>query len=125
MKPNIILSETDLERLETLIARQTLRTAALDALEGEIARAEIVAASELPADVIAMGRSARFVETGSGREYRYTLVYPHEADLEHGRISVLLPAGSALLGLCVGQSIDWPMSEGKTLHLTVLAVEEA
>ncbi|WP_255989644.1 nucleoside diphosphate kinase regulator [Chitinolyticbacter albus] len=125
MKPNIILSETDLERLETLIARQTPRTAALDALEGEIARAEIVAASELPANVIAMGRSACFVDEGSGREYRYTLVYPHEADLEHGRISVLLPAGSALLGLRVGQSIDWPLSDGKTLRLTVLAVEEA
>ncbi|WP_148715965.1 nucleoside diphosphate kinase regulator [Chitinolyticbacter meiyuanensis] len=125
MQPTIILSEHHLERLETLIARQQPRTAAIEALEEELARAEIVPETALPADVIVPGRSARFVETGSGREYSYTLVYPHEADLAQGRISVLLPAGSALLGLRVGQSIDWPLTDGKALHLTVLAVEEA
>ncbi|TJZ67760.1 nucleoside diphosphate kinase regulator [Chitiniphilus eburneus] len=122
MKPTIVLAESDLERLETLIARQTTRTPAIDALEAEIARAEIVDATALPPNVVSMGSTARFRDQATGQEHAYTLVYPHEADIVAGRISVLAPAGSALLGLAVGQTIDWAAPDGRVLHLEVLAV---
>jgi regulator of nucleoside diphosphate kinase len=35
-----------------------------------------------------------------------TLVYPHDAEVDHGRMSALAPVGSALLGLSVGQPIE-------------------
>ena len=35
------------------------------------------------------------------------------------RLSVLAPVGAALLGLSVGQTIEWPMPDGATLRLTV------
>ncbi len=51
-------------------------------------------------------------------------MYPHEADVQHSRISVLAPVGSALLGLSVGQSIDWRTPDGRDLRLRVTAVHD-
>ena len=42
-----------------------------------------------------------------------TLVYPPEADIDAGRISVPTPIGTALLGLAEGQSIDWTARDGR------------
>jgi regulator of nucleoside diphosphate kinase len=53
-----------------------------------------------------------------------TLVYPHEADLDAGRISVLTPVGAALIGLSVGQSIEWQSPTGGWRSLTVLRVHD-
>jgi regulator of nucleoside diphosphate kinase len=52
------------------------------------------------------------------------LVYPNEADISKGRISVLTPIGTALIGLPVGKSIDWTTRAGDTKRLTVLQVRE-
>jgi regulator of nucleoside diphosphate kinase len=54
-----------------------------------------------------------------------TLVYPGEADIGQGRISVLTPVGAALIGLSKGQSIDWATRTGETRRLTVIEVHEA
>ncbi|MNE54786.1 Regulator of nucleoside diphosphate kinase [compost metagenome] len=62
-------------------------------------------------------------EESSGKDYHLTLVYPQDANADEGRISILAPVGSALLGLKVGQHIDWPAPGGKTLKLTLLEVE--
>src|SRR3546814_8305637 len=64
----------------------------------------------MPGDVISMNSTARFLDENSGEERELTLVYPRDATGEPGRVSILAPVGSALLGLRVGQSIDWPMS---------------
>ncbi|KPZ22621.1 hypothetical protein ALO38_200131 [Pseudomonas coronafaciens pv. zizaniae] len=61
-------------------------------------------------------------EESSGKDYHLTLVYPQDAGVE-GTVSVLAPMGSALLGLQVAQHIDGPAPGGKTLKLTLLAVE--
>ncbi len=58
----------------------------------------------------------------SGKDYHLTLVYPQDAGNE-GCVSVLAPVGTALLGLSVGQHIDWIGPNGKVLKLTLLAVE--
>jgi regulator of nucleoside diphosphate kinase len=61
------------------------------------------------------------VEEVSGREHTLVLCWPDEADAAQGRVSVLAPVGAALLGLSVGQRIDWPGPEG-SLRLRVAAV---
>ena len=58
-----------------------------------------------------------------GQRRRVTLVYPQEADIAAGRISVLTPIGTALIGLAEGQSIDWTSRDGRRQWLTVVAVE--
>ena len=61
-------------------------------------------------------------ETGSTREV--VLVYPHEADIERNRISILTPVGAALIGLSVGQRIEFQTPGSGTRSVTVLAVSD-
>jgi regulator of nucleoside diphosphate kinase len=58
-----------------------------------------------------------------GRERRVELVFPGEADIGAGKISILTPIGTALIGLSEGQSIAWTARDGSERHLTVLKVE--
>ena len=69
-----------------------------------------------------MNSRVRFQDTDTHDELEVTLVYPKSADVDQGKISVLAPVGSALLGLSVGQSIEWPVPAGKLRHLRVVAV---
>jgi regulator of nucleoside diphosphate kinase len=49
-------------------------------------------------------------------------VYPREARDGTGCVSVLAPIGAALLGLQVGQAIDWPLPGGRTKRLRIVEV---
>ena len=122
-KPAIVLSEADLDRLERLLdSLPSFNTPDLDALRQELERAEVLEPGAIPPQVITMNSTARFRDQTSGREFELTLVYPDDTHLTHGTVSVLAPVGSALLGLSVGQSIEWPLPGGRTMTLTVLAV---
>ena len=123
MKPSIIVSSSDLERLEGLLTLPAFRSRSdLDGLREELERADVREPQDMPADVITMNSRARFVEEGTGREYELTLAYPKDANAEAHRVSIFSPAGSALLGLSAGQSIDWKSSDGKEIRLKVLQV---
>jgi len=123
MKPEITVSTSDLERLEGLLSKPPTRNRSdLDGLRAELDRASILDADGMPADVIMMNSRARFREETSGREYELTLAWPHEANAADGKVSIFSPAGSALLGLSVGQHIDWQTPEGHAIQLRVLAV---
>ena len=120
---HIVVTETDLERLSRLILAQPKRDGrACDALEEELQHADVVAPAEISPDVVTMNSRARFVDEDRDEELEVTLVYPRHADLAQGRISVLAPVGAALLGLTVGQSIEWPLPQGGTTRLRVSAV---
>ena len=117
------MTSADLERLDRLLdSASPFHTPGLDALRRELDRAEVVEPHEIPSNVITMNSTARFVDEVSGREYELTLVYPDDTHLTHGTVSVLAPVGSALLGLSVGQSIEWPLPGGRTITLRVLEV---
>lgn len=119
----IVVTEPDLERLGRLIQGQPRRNArACDALEDELARADVVAPEEISPDVVTMNSRARFVDEDLREELEMTLVYPRDADVAQGRVSVLAPVGAALLGLAVGQAIEWPLPHGGTRRLRVSAV---
>ncbi len=123
MKPEIIVSSRDLERLEGLLSAPAAKSRSdLDALRDELDRADVRDPAQMPPEVITMNSRARFREELSGREYELTLTYPKDASAEHGNVSIFTPAGSALLGLAAGQSIDWNTPDGKPIRLKVLAV---
>ena len=77
----------------------------------------------MPPSVVTMNSTVRFAIEPSGEQFCLTLVYPKDANADAGKISILAPVGSALLGLKVGQHIDWPAPGGKTLKLELLSVE--
>ena len=78
---------------------------------------------KLADDIVRMGSTVRY-STDTGRDRIVTLVYPGHADIALGKISVLTPVGTALIGLRLGQSISWATRDGKTGVLTVTAVTQ-
>ncbi|HAW62725.1 MAG TPA: nucleoside diphosphate kinase regulator [Pseudomonas sp.] len=120
--PPIILTQLDLQRLERLLDSLDDYGPAAEALEQELSRAQIVERSEMPAGVVTMNSRVHCRDEGSSKDYHLTLVYPHDAGKE-GTVSVLAPVGTALLGMSVGQHIDWPAPGGKMIKLTLLAIE--
>ncbi|WP_375766648.1 nucleoside diphosphate kinase regulator [Archangium gephyra] len=121
---HILVTETDLDRLQRLIELHgDGRNAELvEMLEQELARAEVTSAQEVPPDVVTMNSTVVFEDEETGAHRRVTLCYPQDARSDEGRISVIAPIGSALLGLSVGQSIQWPVPGGRTRTLRIVAV---
>lgn len=124
-KPRIVIREEDHEKL-TQLANGLLdsRPDMADGLLDELERARVARGKAVPADTVQMGSTVEFGSDSSPAR-RVTLVYPRDADIAEGRISVLTPIGTALLGLAVGQSIDFTSNDGQSHRLTVLAVEPA
>lgn len=120
--PSITVTRLDLQRLEQLLDSLDEFGPGAEALERELARATVVGSNEVPAGVVTMNSRVHCRDEGNAKDYRLTLVYPKDAGPE-GTVSVLAPVGSALLGLSVGQQIDWPAPGGKTLKLSLLEVE--
>jgi regulator of nucleoside diphosphate kinase len=120
----LILTRTDHDRLERLIEQHSEgRNAELaELLEQELARAEIRAVA--PPDVVTMNSHVVFEDEETGARREVYLCYPHEVAAGEGRVSVLAPIGSALIGLSVGQTIEWPVPNG-TKRLRIVAVPRA
>src|SRR5690606_6006791 len=91
-----------------------------DRLSAELARARIVEKSEAAPTLVTMGARVSFRDEESGEVREVTLVYPKDQDLARGRLSVLTPVGTALLGLSAGQSIPWKTRDGRWKTLTVV-----
>ena len=99
-----------------------LRRLECEELQAELDRADVMPAAEVPDDVVTMHSRVHYVDETSGDARAVTLVYPHEADVAKGRISVLAPVGAALLGLSTGHSIEWNFPHGVRRRLRVLEV---
>ena len=82
------------------------------ALEAELDRAEVVPSGDIPNDVVTMHSEVRITDLTAGEERTLTLVYPIEADSTRGRISILAPIATALLGYRVGDTVEWKVPGG-------------
>ncbi len=114
-RPAIVVAEGDARRLAFLLSGRgaTSHDAAhLSELRAELERAVIVAPGEIPADVVAMNSIVGIVDLQSDDHREVKLVYPHDAQPSQGRISVLAPLGTALLGYRVGDHVEWLMPGG-------------
>ncbi len=115
--PLVVLLD-DYSQLRGLARNNELK----EGLSDELDRAIVVPLERMPADVVTMHSRCIYVDESTGTAREVELVYPEEADPEQGKISVLAPIGSALLGLAVGQSIDWELPGGKIHRITVKCV---
>jgi len=122
-KPAITMTRTDHERLSRLAESYAARNPEMaEELLTELDRARVVADLRIPVDVVRMGSNVRFT-SDLGEVRRVTLVFPGDADIAEGKVSILTPIGTALLGLSAGQSIDWTARDGRIHRLTVESVE--
>lgn len=114
-RPDIVVTRTDFERLLIVLEEHAgdKDQRAVETLDRELARALVVPPSEVPPNVVTMNSRVRYIDRDMGESRTVTLVYPAHADSAAGRLSVLAPVGCALLGLTVGQTIKWPLPDGR------------
>jgi regulator of nucleoside diphosphate kinase len=126
----IILTEHDFDRLKTLAESPRYRMThamLLMALRQELDRGKVVAPTKVPRGVITMNTHVRIRDLKTDEIEEYTLVYPDEADINDGRLSILAPLGTALLGARIGQVVrfDAPAGERKLKIERILYQPEA
>ena len=101
---DLVISSFDKERLAEVL--REAQDAGLTAdLQQEIERAGEVRPEEVPPDVVTMNSTVRVSDLESGEKHEYTIVFPPDADAEKGRISILSPIGTALLGYRLGDIV--------------------
>lgn len=121
LKPPITVTTEDMRYLSVL-AQSGARHA--ESLVREIDRANVIPVDQALPDLVRMGSLIRYRESATGQVREVTLVYPHEIDEETNRMSVLTPVGVALIGLSVGQTIEFETPDRKKGSLTVVDVQD-
>jgi len=113
VRPEITITSLDADRLNNLIESLPKNSFAGKAeLESELARANVVAPELILPTIVTMNSKVKFVIESTKEEFELTLVYPKDIDSSGGKISILAPVGSALLGLSQGDEIEWPKPGG-------------
>ncbi|MDM1246308.1 nucleoside diphosphate kinase regulator [Acinetobacter sichuanensis] len=118
-QPNIIISEQDLHRLETMLENQAKLTPTMEHLEEELARAEVVTPQDIPTNIVTMNAKVLITIAPAKEATEITLVYPHDFRGEKGQVNVVAPIGAAILGLAEGQEIEWPQPDGHTMKVKI------
>ena len=111
---SIIVTDRDFVRLRSLHEHEHLVS--------ELERADVVDGRDVPPDVVTMNSRVMYEDLTSRKVTEVTIVFPQDADVQQGKVSVLAPVGTALLGLAEGDSIVWPFPDGSSRCLRVVAV---
>ncbi|WP_254074026.1 GreA/GreB family elongation factor [Burkholderia sp. S171] len=114
-----ILSELDMERLKRCARVSSASSEQRTLVEELEDTAMLLDAAEVPTDVVMVNTRIECTALASGHAHQWTLVYPDEADYERGCLSVLSPAGYALLGARVGQTVECRPPSGVSIQYIV------
>jgi len=121
--PLRIINRLDAERLQRLIdAAGGDHPAVARVLEGELMRGEVVDPEQIPDDVVSMCSQVRLSDPGHERAWVCTLVYPHALASTADGLSVMSPAGVALLGRRVGDTLKITPPEADITRLRIEAL---
>ncbi|MDD3375586.1 MAG: nucleoside diphosphate kinase regulator [Candidatus Omnitrophica bacterium] len=114
----IYITDNDMKRLRELImvARDYGQEDEKDLkeLEDELDTAKIVKFKDIPKDVITMNSEIHLLDVVAEEEVVYKLVFPNQANANEGKVSIMAPIGTALLGYSVGDVIEWKVPGGIT-----------
>lgn len=125
-RPRITIDRAYADRLDSLAnSSQNRRPELAERLFEELDRARFVDSAKMPKNIVSIGNAVTYRDETTGREQMAILVFPGEADIENGRVSVLTPIGVALLGLPEGASFWWETRQGERRQLTVTHVGPA
>lgn len=123
-RPVIHLTVSECDKLSELaLNAQKRHPMASNMLLSELDRAELHQEGMLPDQTVAMDSTIEFIDEGNGTRRIVQLVYPHEADISSGRISILTPVGAGLIGMTAGSSIRWPARDGQERMLRIVNVQ--
>jgi len=120
-KKLIYITDNDMKRLKELIIEAgNGNKKYLRELKDELDKGEVVDSRDIPNNIITMNSKVRLREINTQKEMICWLVFPDDSNADQGKISILAPIGTALLGYKVGDIIEWKVPAG----LTKLKVEE-
>lgn len=120
-RPAIIINDFDAERIDRLLEQPAYAASPVAAaLNDELDRAQMCSPQTMPADVVTMNSEVKFRDLNSGEERVRTLVFPVQLTDSNTQLSVMAPVGAALLGLRVGDTINWALPGGTSTRLQVL-----
>ncbi|WP_105901083.1 nucleoside diphosphate kinase regulator [Vibrio gangliei] len=123
LRPEIMISSLDLDRLYDLLESIPRGSVpGVTELEKELKRAVVVEPNEIPATIVTMNSTVQFRVESTNKDFELTLVYPKDVDGDGKTISILAPVGSALLGLSVGDEIEWPKPGGGNLIVKIMKI---
>jgi regulator of nucleoside diphosphate kinase len=112
----IFITDNDLLRLRRLIETKGKLEGRdkqyLTDLKNELDKAVVLPTGEVPPYVVTMDSRFRLKDLDTGAVAEYTLVYPGKADISQGRLSVLAPIGTALLGYQELDTVEWHVPAG-------------
>lgn len=112
----IYITDYDLERLKSLIKLTKVidpeRKSYIQQLLEKINRAKVVKPESIPQDTVTMNSKVHLEDLDSGIDLTLRLVFPKDADVKNGRISVTTALGTALLGCRVGDTAEWRIPQG-------------
>jgi regulator of nucleoside diphosphate kinase len=78
----------------------------LTGLRSELEAAVIVDPEEISPDVVTMNSKVTLVDLDINEDETYVLVYPDQANIASGRLSILTPIGTAILGCKTGDVVS-------------------
>jgi regulator of nucleoside diphosphate kinase len=119
--PPIAITTEDMRHLSVLALSSTLPA---EFLAREIDRANIVPVHQALPGLVRMGSLVKYREDTTGQVCEVTLVYPRDADGGLNRVSVLTSVGAALIGLSVGQTIQFKTPNSERHSLTIVRVQD-
>lgn len=112
----IYITKLDLERLEELLAAASefnyRDRGDLENLHSEIEEGTLVDSKSVPSTVVTMNSRVLLIDVDEKKTMDFTLVFPRDADIDAGRLSVLSPVGTAILGHSEGDVIEWCVPAG-------------
>jgi regulator of nucleoside diphosphate kinase len=117
MEPKgIYMTKFDHERLKELlgVAHSFAFKGRVDLaqLSEELERATVVDSREIPPDVVTMNSKVEVRDLDTDEIAAYTLVFPRDANIDEGRISILASLGTAILGYRAGDEFEWEVPGG-------------
>ncbi len=77
----------------------------------------VVQPDQIPSDVITLNSTVRLLDQKTDEEMLYTLVFPEQANISQGKISILAPIGTAMLGYKAGDTFEWDTPGGTRIIL--------
>ncbi|MEZ5149114.1 MAG: nucleoside diphosphate kinase regulator [Bacteroidales bacterium] len=117
-RSNITLSRLDFQRITRCIEEEkklrTINDFEIQRLLYELTRAEITEPRKIPNNIITMNSEVEISFLENQQTIRLKIVYPNEADIKDGKISIFSPIANALLGHKIGDIIEWVVPAGGT-----------
>jgi regulator of nucleoside diphosphate kinase len=120
-KSKICITEYDYTRLLSSIQNQFNKSqdqipANIRIFIDVLKRAKKVNPHNIPSNYVTMNSIFKLRDLGKSDSRQYQLVFPSEEDPTNGKLSVLTPGGTAVLGYKEGDVIKWDASSGEKFY---------